>query len=200
TQVTHDIHHLVIAEQAHHPAPGPARFALQRHQQVHDLSRLGAAIQDVPNLHQRGLTACPVVLLVYETDMLQDGDEVIKITVNISDGDQGLRRLYRSFLRFRPRQPDRQKYHEERNASAAEINPERADHLSASYSRALPDSNETIEFRRTCFIAMHLRLTKLIKSVVDHSSHRYGKPHMRPQSPGMALDPRRPQGKAGNDR
>src|SRR6185369_12476669 len=170
--------------------------ALQRHQQVHDLSRLGAAIQDVPNLHQRGLTACPVVLLVYETDMLQDGDEVIKITVNISDGDQGLRRLYRSFLRFRPRQPDRQKYHEKRNASAAEINPERADHLSASYSRALPDSNETIEFRRTCFIAMHLRLTKLIKSVVDHSSHRYGKRRCGPSRRVWPLIPRRPKGES----
>ena len=77
----------MIAQQAHHPATGLARFFLQRHHQVHDLARLGAAIQEVAGLDERCLTAGPVVLFVDETDALKNGDEVVKITVNISDGD-----------------------------------------------------------------------------------------------------------------
>jgi len=64
-----------------------SRFFLECHHQVHDLARLGAAIQEVPDLDERCLTAFPVVLLVNEPYALKNGDEVVKITVNISDGD-----------------------------------------------------------------------------------------------------------------
>ena len=48
---------------------------------------LGPRSSEVTNLDKRCLTAYPVVLLVYETYVLKNGDEVVKITVNISDGD-----------------------------------------------------------------------------------------------------------------
>src|ERR1700716_3379329 len=67
TQVAHDIHHLVVTEQAHHPAACLYRFFLECPHQVHDLSRLGAAIQEVPDLDEGGLAADPMVLLVYKT-------------------------------------------------------------------------------------------------------------------------------------
>jgi hypothetical protein len=77
----------VIAQQAYYPAASLSRFFLECHHQVHDLARLGAAIHEVPDLDEGCLTVFPVVLLVYETYVLKNGDEVVKITVNISDGD-----------------------------------------------------------------------------------------------------------------
>ena len=50
-QVPHDVHHLVIAEQGLH---SPAVFRcllLQRHEQIHDIARLGAAVQKITHLH-----------------------------------------------------------------------------------------------------------------------------------------------------
>src|SRR5436309_9293339 len=57
TQIAHDIHHFVVTEQAHDPAACLYRFFLEGHHQVHDLARLGTAIQEVPELDERCLTA-----------------------------------------------------------------------------------------------------------------------------------------------
>ena len=93
------------------------------------------------------------------------------------------------FFGFAHASPTDRKYHEEGNASAAGISPDRRDdHFPVSYSRALPDLNETIEFRRTSSIAVHLRLTKLNKSEVEIHlvpSGKPRKPQMWPMPPGM---------------
>src|SRR6266851_1565269 len=93
SQVAHDIHHLVVTEQAYYPAACLWRFFFQRHHQVHDLARLGAAIQEIPDLDERCLTACPMVLLVYKTGAQQNGNEVVKGIVYIGDGHYGFRRF-----------------------------------------------------------------------------------------------------------
>ena len=95
----------MIAQQAHDPAAGLCRFFLQRHHQVHDLARLGAAIQEVPGLDERCLTAGPVVLLVDQTGALENGDKVVKVTMNIADGDYGFRRLGEVLLWSGPASP-----------------------------------------------------------------------------------------------
>src|SRR5260370_17140367 len=89
TQVAHDIHHFVVTEQAYDPATCLHRFFLECHHQVHDLARLGAAIQEVPGLDESSFAAGPMVLLVCKTGALENGDEVIKVVMDIGDGADG---------------------------------------------------------------------------------------------------------------
>jgi hypothetical protein len=102
-QVAHDIHHLVVTEQIYYPAACLWRFFFERHHQVHDLARLGAAIQEVPDLNERRLTARPMVLLVYKTGAQQNGNEVVKGIVYIGDGDYRFPRFGWSLCWPRPR-------------------------------------------------------------------------------------------------
>jgi hypothetical protein len=44
-----------------------------------------------------------MVLLVYETGAPQNGDEVVKVIVDIADGDYGFRRFRWSLCGSRPR-------------------------------------------------------------------------------------------------
>src|SRR5215467_5956945 len=92
-QVAHDIHDLVVTEQTYYPAACLCCFFLERHHQVHDLARFGATIQQIPSLDERCLTACPVVLLVYKTGAPENGDEVVKVIVDIGDDDYGFWRF-----------------------------------------------------------------------------------------------------------
>jgi hypothetical protein len=93
----------MVTEQADDPAACLSRFFLERHHQVHDLARLGASVQEVPNLDERCLTACPMVLLVDKTYVLEKGDEVVKGIVDIGDGDYRLPRFLWSLFWSRPR-------------------------------------------------------------------------------------------------
>jgi tetrahydromethanopterin S-methyltransferase subunit A len=80
-----------------------SRFFFERHHQVHDFARLGAAIQEIADLDEGCLSACPMVLLVYKTGALENGDEVVKVTVDIPNGDHGFRRLRWSLRWPQPR-------------------------------------------------------------------------------------------------
>src|SRR6266850_436889 len=136
-QVAHDIHYFVVTEQAHDPAACLYRFLLERHHQVHDLARLGAAIQEVPDLDERCLTACPMVLLVGKTGTPENAHEVVKVIVDIGDGDYGFRRFRWSLCWLRPRQHHRHQDQEDGNTSAVgSITDRRADYFPAFYSQA----------------------------------------------------------------
>jgi hypothetical protein len=90
-----------------------------------------------------------MVLLIYKTGVLENGDEVVKVTVDVGDGDYGFRRLRWGLGWSRPRQPRRQQNQENGKTSAVGRNmDQRADHFPASYSQAPPDLSEIIEFRR----------------------------------------------------
>jgi hypothetical protein len=70
-----------------------------------------------------------MVLLVGKTGAPENGDEVVKVAVDISDGDYGFRRFRWSLCWSRPRQDQK-----DRNTSAVEKNIHcRADHFLASY-------------------------------------------------------------------
>src|SRR4029077_15755198 len=103
TQVAHDIHHLVVTQQAYYPAACLWRFFFQRHHQVHYVAWLWAAIQEIPDLDERCFAACPMVLLVYKTGAQQNGNEVVKGIVYIGDGDHGFPRFSWSLCWPRPR-------------------------------------------------------------------------------------------------
>src|SRR5712664_1116818 len=63
-KVSHEIHHLVVAKQAHYSSPCLWRFLFQGDQKIHYLAWLRAPIQEVPDLNQCSLIACPVMLRV----------------------------------------------------------------------------------------------------------------------------------------
>src|SRR6267143_667246 len=133
TQVAHDIHHFVVTQEAYDPPACWCRFFLECHHQVHDLARLGAAIQQVADLDERGPAACPLALLVYKTDVLENGDEVVKVIVDIADGDYGFRRPHWSLCWSRPSYHRRYQHHENRDTSAASrYTDRRADHFPPS--------------------------------------------------------------------
>src|ERR1700683_2189643 len=103
TQVTHDIHHLVVTEQAYYSTACWSRFFFEGHHQVHDFARLGAALEEIADLDEGCLTARPMVLLVYETGTPENGDEVVKVAVDIPNGDHGFARLRWSLRWSQPR-------------------------------------------------------------------------------------------------
>src|SRR5215470_13028114 len=102
TQVTLDIHHLVVTEQAYYPAACLCRFFLEGHHQVHDLARFRATIQEIPDLDERCLTACPMILLIYEIGAPENCYEVVKVIVDIGDDDYGFWRFCCSPCWFHP--------------------------------------------------------------------------------------------------
>ena len=55
--------------------------------QVHHLAWLWTPVNQVPHLNKNGLTARPAILFVDKANPLQNGDEVIEVTVDVADGD-----------------------------------------------------------------------------------------------------------------
>jgi len=69
------------------------RFSFERHHQVHNLARFRAAIQEVPGLDERCLSAYPMVLVVYKAAASENGDKVVKVTMDVGYRDYGFRRF-----------------------------------------------------------------------------------------------------------
>src|SRR2546429_9736531 len=63
-KVAHDIHHFVIAEQAHDSPAGLWRFLFERHHQIHHIAGFRATIQEVPDLDESSLAPGPVMLVI----------------------------------------------------------------------------------------------------------------------------------------
>jgi hypothetical protein len=72
-------------------ASGPARWALEAHQQVHDLARVGAAVEQVAGLYELGFTAGPTVFSVDDADSAQQPHKLIVVAVYVSDSNNALR-------------------------------------------------------------------------------------------------------------
>src|SRR6266403_953169 len=87
-KVTHEIHHFVVAQQAHDLAAGLRRLLIKRYHQVQNFARLWSAIYENSKLNEGGFAARPVALLVYELYSLQNGAEVVAVAVDIPDGHQ----------------------------------------------------------------------------------------------------------------
>src|SRR5581483_322452 len=58
-EIAVQVHRLMISHEHDHFAALPGRGPLKRHQQVHDLASLRAAIEEIPDLHERGVSARP---------------------------------------------------------------------------------------------------------------------------------------------
>src|SRR5271167_1693711 len=111
-----------------------------------------------------------MVLLVDQTGALENGDEVVKVTVDIGNGNHGFGWLRRSLRWSRPRQSGRHQEQEDGNTSAVgRYTDRRADHFPASYRQALPDLSENIEFRRNAALACILGCQSCTSQQVDTS-------------------------------
>src|SRR6266478_5818491 len=139
TKVSHDIHHLVVAQQADHSSPCLWRFLFQGDQKIHYVAWLRTPIQEVPDLNQGALTASPVMLRVDEPGPLKNGHEVVKVTVNVADGDYAFRFIRSVFCRSRPCHANQHKEEQGENTNTVmERDEERsAQHFSACCIRAL---------------------------------------------------------------
>jgi hypothetical protein len=87
-KVTHEIHHFVVAQQAHDLAASLRRLVIERYHQIQNFARLWSAIYEISKLNEGGFAARPVVLLVDELYSLQNGAEVVEVSVDIPDGHQ----------------------------------------------------------------------------------------------------------------
>ena len=85
-----EIHDLVIAQQQMHAAVAAASLFLEPHDQVHDLARLRASIQQVTREYQVCLAAAPCKAAVEDFRCLKRLDQGIVGTVNITNGDDPL--------------------------------------------------------------------------------------------------------------
>src|SRR6266481_5773441 len=139
TKVSHDIHHLVVAQQADHSSPCLWRFLFQGDQKIHYVAWLRTPIQEVPDLNQGSPTAGPVMLRVDEPSPLENDDKIIKVAMNVADGDYGLPLIRRGFGRSRPCQANQHQEQEGGNTRTVVVRnrERRAEHLPASCSRGL---------------------------------------------------------------
>src|SRR5258705_10867809 len=120
-KISHDIHHLVVAEQADHSPHCLWRFLFQGDQKIHYLAWLRASIQEITDLNQGSLIAGPVMLCINEPGPLKNGHEVIKVTVNVRDGDDAFRFICRSLGRSRPCYANQHKEEQAENANTAMV-------------------------------------------------------------------------------
>ncbi len=70
-QVTEQVHGFVIAQQHMQPAARRGRLLLQPHQQIHDLPRSGATVQQVAEADHMAGACCPVVLCIDDSRLAQ---------------------------------------------------------------------------------------------------------------------------------
>ena len=64
------------------------RLLIERYHQVQNFARLWSAIYEISKLNQGGFAARPVALLVDEFNSVQNGAEVVEVSVDIPDGHQ----------------------------------------------------------------------------------------------------------------
>ena len=67
SEIADKVHDLVIAEQQMHAPTVIQRLAFESHEQIHDLSRVGASIEDVAGYDEMSRTAAPTLLLTQDT-------------------------------------------------------------------------------------------------------------------------------------
>src|SRR5579863_2504449 len=87
-KVAHQIHHFVVAQQADDLAAGFLRLLIEGHHQVQYFARLWSAIDQISKLNQGGFAAGPAALLVNQVNSLQNGGEVVEVSMNIADCNQ----------------------------------------------------------------------------------------------------------------
>ena len=89
-QVAEQVHRLVVAE---HDVQLPARrlrLALQPHQQVHDLARIGAAVEQVAEAHEMRVPGRPVVLRVDDAGLVQQREQFRVGAVHVGESDHAI--------------------------------------------------------------------------------------------------------------
>ena len=87
-KVAHQIHHFMVSQQAYDLAARLFRLLIEGHHQIQYFAGLWSAIDQISKLKQSGFAAGPVALLVNEVHSLQNGGEVVEVSMNIPDCDE----------------------------------------------------------------------------------------------------------------
>ncbi len=90
TQVAGDVHDFVVAEHHVHGAAGGAGLGFEAHQQVEDLARLGAAVEQVAQAHEVRRPGTPVQRIVDDRGLAQHGDELRVRAVHVGEGHDAI--------------------------------------------------------------------------------------------------------------
>ena len=90
TQITRQIHDLMITKQQVYPATSARRLFLQPHKEVHCGTRLRAAIQKVTCRYEVSLAAAPVQVAINDVGFLQRRYEGVVSTVHITDRNDSI--------------------------------------------------------------------------------------------------------------
>ena len=91
-KVACDVHGFVVADQHVYPSAGPGGLSFQVDEQVHDLARVRAAVEEVARLHELRAAAGPLATAVDDTGVLQHVDELVEAAVHVADGHDPRRR------------------------------------------------------------------------------------------------------------
>jgi hypothetical protein len=80
------------------------RFSLQSHQQIHDLARIGATIEQVAQAHEMRVPGCPLVPRVEDAGLAQQPKQFVMSAVHVGECDYAIDStpLQRRGLRSRP--------------------------------------------------------------------------------------------------
>jgi hypothetical protein len=90
TQVAEHVHRFVVAEHdVQLPAGGPG-LALQSHQQVQDLARIGAAVEQVAQAHDVRPSGCPAVLRIDDAGFAEQRDQFGVGAVHVGERDHSI--------------------------------------------------------------------------------------------------------------
>jgi hypothetical protein len=103
-----------------------------------------------------------MVLLIYKTGVAENGDEVVKVIVDIADGDYDFWLIARSVRWSRPSWQRPQSNQKEHTCALGRGTDRRADHFPAFV--ATPECYGKDRIPHGGFIALHLRLLELRKS------------------------------------
>ena len=86
-EVAVENHGFVIADEGVNRSAGLPGLVFEPHQEVHRLSGVGAAVEDVSGLDEMRLAAGPFALGIDQVGGPKDGHELIVVAVDVSDGD-----------------------------------------------------------------------------------------------------------------
>ena len=93
SQISQEVHALVVAEEHLDPSSCPARLGFEAHQQVHHVTDVGSAVQEIPGLNEARSPADPAAFGVDEPRRAENRRQRVERAVNVADGDEPIRLL-----------------------------------------------------------------------------------------------------------
>jgi len=111
-----NIHDLVIAEQRHDLSPRSCCVFLKPNQKIHRLSPLGPAIDKIPGLNQRRISANPSIQFIHQPHASENERKTIEISVHIAHRNDSIGCLLGRCHRRHKAHPKKEKHQSDANS------------------------------------------------------------------------------------